>query len=112
MSIRTSLHTKEPIKVEHGIGWDKNKTTSVYAPNDMGETEIIVETEDCSKPTRKSIKFRNVGEGNPGAMIQFQVSERTWYGEDKTRSRENTIYFSIPAFMAEEFIKAVSTPWK
>jgi hypothetical protein len=72
------------------------ETTTMFEP-DKGSNEMEIVIED--EKNLKRIRFRNVGDGNQSAAIQFSMSE---YNRDTNRTKHFS--FSIPQVLAELFL--------
>jgi len=69
---------------------------AIYTP-DPGSNEVELTISNNRTFTR--VKFRNVGEGNPDAAIQFSISEY-----NKRTDRTKHLSFSVPQELAHLFI--------
>lgn len=75
---------------------DHKEENVIYTP-EPGSNDVKITVSNSKRFT--TIKFRNVGEGNPDAAIQFSVSE---YNRDTNRTKH--LSFSIPQQLAHLFI--------
>jgi hypothetical protein len=105
IKMRATLLTPQPEIVYEGIGWSKGTTIELYKPgaHDCGSSKLKII--DRKKITE--VEFRNVGQINQEAMIQFTIEER-----NRESGRTKLVSFSVPAVMADAFITMLSTPWK
>lgn len=85
-------------KTFYGTGW--NKGTVIEAYQSEADRETIFVINDGKK--RTEVKYRNVGDKNAEASIQF--SGETYNHET---NRTNGFSFSIPLEMADIFMKGL-----
>lgn len=85
-----------------------NQTTRAMGEiTTLYEPDIILKEMELEITTKKYLKrvtFRNVGNANPGAAIQFTIEEY-----NKATNRTRYISFSVPLCMAEAFIEHLKT---
>jgi len=89
----------EPIATHQGKGWSSKEKTSIYLKEDYTIIEIVTDK------YKKEIRFRNVGEKNNEASIQFNITEYTF----KTNRSKHTS-FDIPLPLVDLFISKIKSP--
>lgn len=87
---------KQPVKTHEGEGWSKGTITEFYKEENDKEVAFIINDGDDKRTT---VKYRNVGDKNKEASIQFNIEKYNY----KT-NRTTDISFSIPYEMADLFI--------
>lgn len=81
--------------------YGKQETSTVYEPEaGSNEMELVI---DYDKSLTR-VRFRNVGDRNEAAAIQFSISE---YNRDTNRTKH--ISFSVPQPLAELFLSHLNT---